>query len=295
MRHTTDRAVLGRLNILCTFFAAGQITSSVWFLVVLLSPRVADRDLTTETEEEELAADNKEVLQLTWNPNGDVLWLGLCGFIMFVSSILASRMIRNVNLIGAIRYLWTILWVFPFMVFFVIGLFDYFRVSEVWIKFWWRDKTMAAFRESFCDPSETANTLCAVPVYANPQNETQWCIDNYQATNCTAIRDAAQKGMERFLLGYYYLNAVWGICFLVLVRSILYLDSPRVPKTIVPHNSLPFPAALVGSKYARKHHFSPPRPKVERVKHTRVPRASDRGLHGLWRPVCIFGQFSAKH
>lgn len=31
---------------------------------------------------------------------------------------------------------------------------------------------MAWYRQQFCDPSETFDTLCAVPIFANPVNET---------------------------------------------------------------------------------------------------------------------------
>lgn len=31
---------------------------------------------------------------------------------------------------------------------------------------------MAWYRYQFCDPSESYNTLCAVPIYSNPNNET---------------------------------------------------------------------------------------------------------------------------
>jgi hypothetical protein len=51
-------------------------------------------------------------------------------------------------------------------------MFDYFQVTEVWIKFWWRDRTMAWFRAQFCDPPESANNECAVPEFDNDINET---------------------------------------------------------------------------------------------------------------------------
>ena len=39
------------------------------------------------------------------------------------------------------------------------------------------------FREKFCEPSETANTLCAVPLGIN---ETEWCLDEYNSTRYVA-------------------------------------------------------------------------------------------------------------
>ncbi len=52
-----------------------------------------------------------------------------------------------------------------------VEMFDYFHVTEVWVKFWWRDATMAWFRYRFCDPTETYNTLCTVPLLSSPEKE----------------------------------------------------------------------------------------------------------------------------
>jgi hypothetical protein len=56
--------------------------------------------------------------------------------------------------------------------FWAVSMFDYFHVTQVWIKFWWRDRTMAWYRYQFCYPRTTYNTQCAVPVYSNPDDET---------------------------------------------------------------------------------------------------------------------------
>jgi hypothetical protein len=50
-------------------------------------------------------------------------------------------------------------------------MFDYFHVTEVWVNFWWRDKTMAWFRGQFCDPTESANNECAVPKFNRSTDE----------------------------------------------------------------------------------------------------------------------------
>ena len=59
----------------------------------------------------------------------------------------------------------------PRQLYWTTGLFDIFMVTEVWIKFWWRDNTMAWFRKLFCDPPDSANELCAVPVYETHEQE----------------------------------------------------------------------------------------------------------------------------
>lgn len=70
--------------------------------------------------------------------------------------------------------------------FFCFFEIDYYDVTEVWIKHWWRVPSMAWFRENYCAPG-TAGTLCMVPVFGDGAavNETVWCEEKYQATNCT--------------------------------------------------------------------------------------------------------------
>jgi hypothetical protein len=50
---------------------------------------------------------------------------------------LTIKVIQRVDLVRAIRYLWVLLWIVPFEIFFNISLFDYHRVTLVWIKHWY--------------------------------------------------------------------------------------------------------------------------------------------------------------
>lgn len=66
---------------------------------------------------------------------------------------------------------------FPTLIPSVFFPFDFPRSCtsrEVWIVNWWRDRTMAWFRKTYCEPSEVnisgvilevANTLCAAPQF----------------------------------------------------------------------------------------------------------------------------------
>lgn len=80
---------------------------------------------------------------------------------------------------------------------------------------------MAWFREVYCEEG-TAESLCMVPVYGegNAQNETEWCQRNYNATNCTEIRDAAQAEVAGLMSWFYNANLAWG-CALIAVVSVL--------------------------------------------------------------------------
>ena len=50
-----------------------------------------------------------------------------------------------------------------------------------------------------------------------PYNETEWCMDQYQATNCTEVRDKAQGEVEDLMLTFYHANLAWGIVLILVV------------------------------------------------------------------------------
>jgi hypothetical protein len=173
MTHNTYRSVLIRLTILCAIFAVAQIISTLWFYIILKSRSLADRHIPTETNiETEKFQSDFEVLTNVWNINGSIWSLGLLSVVVLFTIVLTTRVVRDVNLVGAVRLFWVLLWVIPLQVVSLIGLFDSFGVTKVWVMFWWRDHSLAWFRRRFCDPPEVANTLCAVPVFQEEVDET---------------------------------------------------------------------------------------------------------------------------
>jgi hypothetical protein len=124
----TDKAILGRLNILVAFFSAGQVGSALFLFIVMFLPNLVDREVTQQSDKEaENGGSGIEILVNIWNINTHVYALGVLASVNLFASILTIRVIRNVNLVGAIRYLWLLLWMIPFQIYFLIGLFDYFR------------------------------------------------------------------------------------------------------------------------------------------------------------------------
>ena len=95
---STDRAVLTRLITLCVICSTLQMTGSVWLLAELL-----------------ILDDEKGLLTgfapNFWNMNGAALTSGVLGMVIIVSCFFTIRVIRVVDLVGAIRYLWVLLWV----------------------------------------------------------------------------------------------------------------------------------------------------------------------------------------
>ena len=211
----TDRSILLRLNILCAFFAAGQLLSAVAIGTILYSEQIIDRTTAFDSDNE-----TGQVTPNLWNTNVTVLILGILGLVVFISMIVTLWVIREVNLVGALHYMWTLLWIIPVELFLVIGLFDYHRVTKVWIRHWWRAPTLAAFRKAFC-LGETYNSKCLVPLGGAPfLDETNWCQHFFNATDCTQIRDDAQAKVFRWTFLYYTLNGVWGVLLIALVRIV---------------------------------------------------------------------------
>lgn len=116
MKQGTYRSVLVRLNIMCTFFAIIQFVSAIWLYIVLENPYIVQRSVPTATVGENEVQRNAEFLTIVWNLNGPVLFLGTTSGVVLLSITLTVRVIRDVNLAGAIRYLWVLLWVIPMVV-----------------------------------------------------------------------------------------------------------------------------------------------------------------------------------
>lgn len=91
---------------------------------------------------------------------------------------------------------------------------------------------MAWFRSKFCDPPESANLECTVPVFEDDKDADAWCTENYQSIACLSIREKAQDNMLRSIYAYYYANAAWAIVFVLLVSHFLSVLSRAVVKSL---------------------------------------------------------------
>jgi hypothetical protein len=94
---------------------------------------------------------------------------------------------------------------------------DYYSVNAVHTRHWWGDPSMRTSREIFCYPG-TANAQCSVPILGGVDypSEKQWCLDKFNATDCTAIRDSAQGIYVVSSQIFYTAVAIWA-CGLVLL------------------------------------------------------------------------------
>uniref|UniRef100_A0A7S1YXR5 Uncharacterized protein n=1 Tax=Trieres chinensis TaxID=1514140 RepID=A0A7S1YXR5_TRICV len=148
--------------------------------------------------------------------------------------LLTLKVIRNVNLVGAVKYMWALYWIMPIEILFVVSLFDYHRVTDVWVKHWWSTPSMNWFRELFC-LAGTAYTKCAMPVGGGSINTTEdeWCELNYNATDCSDIRSEAQQKMTTTSYIFVTGNGIWGVLLILLLFLALTLLEGIITAPIV--------------------------------------------------------------
>lgn len=120
----TDRTVLTRLNIISAFFTIGQICATSWLIIVMLIPPPEPHE-----EEEDVTLTHGMTPNL-WSLTGSMYSIGFLGAVIFVSNLVTLKVIQVVNLVGAIRYLWVLLWLLPFQIFFVLSIFGTYEATQ---------------------------------------------------------------------------------------------------------------------------------------------------------------------
>jgi hypothetical protein len=221
---TSDRAVLTRLNILCLFMTTIQLVMALWLTFTLLilddGPGLL-RDFAPHF----------------WNCNGATFSIGILAVVIMLTCSFTIRVIKEVDVVRAIRCLWIILWIIPFEIFFNISLYDYYNVTEVWIRHWWLEDNMSWFRNFFCEIGTSMST-CLVPIDggAGFESEDAWCLANYNTDHCTQVRNDAQDWMQRLMLTFYTGLAGWSSVLLgfmlLMVNSLAHIiTKPIVQKS----------------------------------------------------------------
>lgn len=110
----------------------------------------------------------------------------------------------------------------------VFNLFDYLKITPIFINHWWDSKSFTLFREWFCEEKYLTSTL--------PSDLTlEECCkgDNYP---CSEMKNQAQENMAIYATFFLIMNFVWGLMFLVtqIVTSIMLvkiISAPIVQKS----------------------------------------------------------------
>lgn len=230
---STDREILLRLNRLCAFFSLLQICYGVFTLVMKFITYDDDQADSANDPDKE-GVDKPWFNSDLWSLDTFVIALSAINFVLLIASMLAQRSIRDVNLVGAVRFMWVLFWLLPLQIFFTIGLFDVYRVSEVRTKHFWDDPSLSMARRFFCDEG-TANDQCMVPVEGGEDYDTeeQWCQAYYNATNCEDIRDDAQFEYNVAIHTANIVNGIWGLILVVLMWVTLCVLQAVITLSIV--------------------------------------------------------------
>jgi hypothetical protein len=105
-RQPTDRLILARLNVMVSLLTLIQIGATI-FMASVSWNRPDNFAIETLSEQEENAqTDRGAVIFNVWATNVYIYFTGMLAFINLAAAILTIRVVRNVNLVGAIRYLW---------------------------------------------------------------------------------------------------------------------------------------------------------------------------------------------
>jgi len=217
-----NRAILARLNVLLSIFSLYQVGAAIFLLVVVLGPNIVDRNIDVIEEgvvvREESEKHFESVFNV-WNLNTFMMVQGFVAFVVCVAAFLTWRVVRDVDLLGALRYYWTLAFLISFSLFCAISLFDIYGVTGVWVQHWWATSALAWFRYVTCEPQDTYSTLCVLPNLLNVTAEEELCRAVYNSTNCTEIRDNAQAVTTWNLSVFYYFSGAWALIVFFMVSE----------------------------------------------------------------------------
>lgn len=115
----TSRSISLRLILLNATFGLIQAASASYLIVVLFSNKLVDRN----AENVDNGTDYTINTPNFWSINGNVILAGFFGTIVFFLMICSRRVIRDVNLVGSLRFMWCMLWIVPLEIYVTISMF----------------------------------------------------------------------------------------------------------------------------------------------------------------------------
>jgi hypothetical protein len=91
-----------------------QVAATAWLIVIFIIPP------QVESAEDDNYSLTHGMAPNLWSLTGSMYSIGFFGAVIFLSNIVTLKVIQVVNLLGAVRYLWILLYLLPFEIFFVI-------------------------------------------------------------------------------------------------------------------------------------------------------------------------------
>ena len=234
----TDRYVLMRLTVLCGLFALVQTGVGLFMAIILFGSIIGDK--------KPIITDQFSLSPTYWNLNSSLLLLTIFGFILLLATILARKAIQEVNLTGALRFYFVLLWIFPIEFFLVLTLIDIYGVSTVWVDHWWNSESFFWFREIFCREPEKCFGF-----------DEEWCVIEFNATDCHEIQQQAMDLFKKIALWFYIVNGVWGVLLIIMVSRTKLTHLCALFLNLYLHwNHLSFSGLSFDAISSKYHHFA---------------------------------------
>jgi hypothetical protein len=101
-KQSTDRAILGRLNVLIAIWTVFPLAASIFLGVMLYVPYIVDRTIPYQINT--APQPPTQVWTNFWNLNRAMMMLGAFSLVSFITSVLTWRVVRDVDLIGAGKF-----------------------------------------------------------------------------------------------------------------------------------------------------------------------------------------------
>jgi hypothetical protein len=174
-----------------------------------------------------------ELFYTRGDPSSFINWLGLAivGLCLTSICIIGMRGTHLVNLELLLTYFWGITVFISGLSLSVVACFSFYEYIQSWFTHSWSEPSFEGVRSFFCLPDGTTNTKCNVPY--NDRGSDSWCKVNYNATDCSHIRDDAIRRAVNFgrlltlivasvaLVNIVIILITIYICYRILTREVI--------------------------------------------------------------------------
>jgi hypothetical protein len=157
------------------------------------------------------------------NREASLGWLGisLAGISLFLVCIVGLRGTHLVNLELLLTYFWSITVFLSALTLGIVSCFNSYIYIRIWLRHSWQDPSFDQMRMYFCEPVETAMGKCRAPIDVG--DIIQWCLVNYNATDCQPIRKSAVQRAEKLAQSLTLSLGLVGIINLGLILLSIYV------------------------------------------------------------------------